>query len=249
MRKPEDIARQMAEARNKAGNKGKKPVLMADLQPASEPKKAPALPAITENDLNYAKSVHSEYENKGKKIDFDSLCQLIREIRHDLNKYQTDFNAGMLSMDLNFWNLLCSDDIEFTAVTIDTNKGQIRIPASSKVFEDIFKKPIETLKSKRPEVTEAATKEFTYFYEYILFMKVWNFFKNTDLGPQQQRIAAGMILQHFSLFDLTAEAQWRPDASYSYYWQYLSDRIEKKVKRLNKRKGPGDNPHINAKSI
>lgn len=232
MRKPEDIARRMAEARNKAGNEGKKPVLMADLQPASEPKKAPALPAITENDLNYAKSVHSE----NQKIPFEPLCQLIREIRHDLNKYQTDFNAGMLSMDLNFWNLLCSDDIEFTAVTIESNKGQIRIPASSIIFQEYFLRQLARLKTLHTEVKEAEVKEFTYFYEYMIFMKVWRFFDNTSLIIQHKQIATGKVLQYFRLCNLPIEANWTPHHSYKYYWQEINDRIRKILDSLKLKK-------------
>lgn len=221
--KPEDIARRK---NKKDAESGKKPVLMADLQVNSEPQKAPALPAMTDDDLNFAKSVFNEYH----KIPFEPLCQLIREIRHDLRKYQTDFNAGMLSMDLNFWNLLCSDDIEFTAVTIESNKGQIRIPASSEIFKYYFLERLDMLKAfrtLRTNVNETMAKGFNYFYEYIIFMKVWRFvFPITDL-IQHKQIATGKILQYFQLCNLPVEANWIPHGSYEYYPQEINDRIRK----------------------
>lgn len=221
MRKPEDIARRK---NKKDAESGKKPVLMADLQVNSEPQKAPALPAMTDNDLNFAKSVFNEYQ----KIPFEPLCQLVREIRHDLRKYPEDFNAGMLSMDLNFWDKLCSDDIEFTAVTIESNKGEIRIPADSIIFQEYFLRQLERLKSLHTKINETEAKGFNYFYEYIIFMKVWRFiFPITDLHIQQKQIATGKILQYFHLCNLPVEANWMSDRSYEYYWQEINDRIRK----------------------
>jgi hypothetical protein len=201
MKRPKkDIYREIAEVRNKKDAESiKQPVKMAQLKGNSEPQKAPSLPEITENDLNFSKSLQSKY----KKIPFDPLCQLIRELRHDLKRYPEDFNAGMFSMDLNFWNKLCGLE------------------------------QLKSVKAKHNKIKESFTKEFSNYLDYILFMKTWRFFNNIDLGPDQKKIATGMIFQYFSLFGFTTQEKWRSDGSYQYYPQYLKDRVKSMLKSLS----------------
>lgn len=247
MKKPEAIAKEIAEAKNKsneeAGRGTKRPLASIkwtesiDQEEAIESGKhkysflidLQALPEITESDLIIAKSLISEYS----KIPFEPLCWLVRDLSYTLNKYREDFNADMLSLDENYWNKLCSDDIDYKAVTFDSNKGQISIPANSIIFQHYFLPIIEKLKALHTKTNTAQAKEMEAFLNYVTFMKTWRFFDSTDLGTQQKRISAGMIFQHFNLFELKSRQDWNPEGSYGYYRQYLNDRVKQMLKSIS----------------
>jgi hypothetical protein len=254
MKKPEIIAKEIAEARNKRDKEvgaSKRPVITANLYSKGVRRRLymfdlikrmtghskrsysyltalQSMPEISENDLNFVKSLQSEYS----KIPFEPLCWLVRDLRYTLNQHSENFNAGMLSMDENFWSKICSDDMNFKALTFESNNGQISITADSIIFQFYFLPIVEKLRKVRKNINDAQAKEMETSLNYVIFMKTWRFFYGTGLGPQQKRISTGMILQHFKLFGLTAQQDWQPVGSYITYKEYLNDRVKQMLKKV-----------------
>ena len=144
MKKPEVIAKEIAEARNKkdSGRESKR-LIMARLDEKNQREKdieagivsqyyflrdINTIPEISQNDSRFAEIVCNAYD----KLPFNELCWLIRDIRYGIQKYQTDFEAGMLAMDSSFWDMI---NANVKSISITSDKGTIEITSDHPIFD------------------------------------------------------------------------------------------------------------------
>jgi hypothetical protein len=228
--------------------KSKQPVIMAGLYEKTQREKdieagkvfkyyflsdIETLPEISQADCRFAETVCHEYS----RIPFDDLCWLIRDLRHGIQKYQADYKAGMLSMNSNFWDKLCSNGIEYKSISITSNKGTIEIPASHIVFEYYFAPQLKKMKLLQRDILETQAKGQKFNLVAMPFNKIWQFLNTTELGPVQKRVVTGMLLVYFNLHrgkSLMTETEFNGNpTSADTYKRYLSDTVKDWLKALD----------------
>lgn len=237
--------KEIAEKRNKRNSESKgtkQPVIMAGFHDKSEKEKnldagnpdkfyflsdISSLPEISLDDSHFGETVCNEYN----KIPFDDLCWLIRDIRDSVQKYKTDFEAGMSSMDANFWEKLCGKGIEFESISITSNKGTIELPASHIIFKHFFYPRFKKIKLLQRDFLESQSKGQKFYMVDLPFNKIWQFLSTTKLEerPFQKRVVTGMFLVYFNLNKgkpLMTEIEWNRNPTYAKnYKRYLSDTV------------------------
>jgi len=190
-----------------------------------------SLPEITQEDYIFATMLQTEYV----KLPFDDLCWLIRDLRDGIQKYQTDFDAGMLSMDANFWSKLCANGIEFKSISITSNIGTIELSASHPIFEHYFYPQFEKIRSLHRKISESQSKGLKYYLVDLPFNKICRFLNTTQLGEFQIRVITGMFLVYFKLSKtkpLMTVSELADSPKYpGNYKRYLSDTVKDWIKR------------------
>ena len=190
-----------------------------------------SLPEITQEDYIFATMLQTEYV----KLPFDNLCWLIRDLRDGIQKYQTDFDAGMLSMDANFWNKLCANGIEFKSISITSNIGTIELSASHPIFEHYFYPQFKKIRLLHREISESQSKVLKYYLVDLPFNKICRFLKTTQLGEFQIRVVTGMFLVYLKLQKtkpVMTEIEWDNEPTYAdNYKRYLSETVKDWIKR------------------
>jgi hypothetical protein len=243
-----DLGESIAEARNsKKGNRKGEPIAIAKIHERSEREmcietgksdkyfflnEKNILPEIDPNDLRFAETVFAEYS----KIPFDDLCWLIRDLRYVIQKYQEDYDVGMLSMNENFWEKLCGKEIEFKSISITSNKGTIDVMANHPLFEHYFSPQLKKIRLLHREILESQSKEVKFYMVDLPFSKIWIFLNTTDLGEFQKRVVAGMFLVYFKLYKVKSimkEIEWKENPTYATtYKHYLSDIVKTWLKEI-----------------
>lgn len=132
------------------------------------------------------------------KISLDELCQVIRSARYEMTEIQEGYKAHTIKI---------NEYLKEKHQGIEHIRGIKSIP-------DKVKKNVK--------------KEMNERLNYIVFMKIWRFFNNSELLNDHKKIATGKTLKYFGLFDLDKPL---PE-SYNNEDQYLKDRIKKLVNRL-----------------
>jgi hypothetical protein len=184
------------------------------------------LPEISLNDSSFAEKVFNEYD----KLPFDDLCWLIRDIRYGIQRYKADYEAGMLSMNSNFWEKLCANGLEFKSISITSNKGTIELTAGHPIFEHYFYPQFKKIKLLQRDILESQSKGQKFYMVNLPFNNIWRFLNTTQLGEFQKRVITGMFLVYFNLYKdkpLMTEKEWNKDPTYAAtYKHYLSDTVK-----------------------
>ncbi len=215
------------------------PIIMINLYPADSDereiinkyyflKDINSLATIIPDDDDFASEMNMKYD-----VPIDDLRWLIRDIRDGIQKNQYDFNAGMLSRDKHFWDMLCSPGIEFKKISITSNMGVIDIEASHPFWEVYFYPQILKIESLRSKILDSQTKDIKFYQIDIPLNKIWKFFNRTSLGEFQKRVAIGMFLVHFKLYKgkpYLTESEWNDQTEAQDYDHYLSDIVKARLK-------------------
>ena len=198
-----------------------------------------SLPPITPEDHNFALRIKKEYNKKKYNLSFNELCWLIRDVRDTLQEGFSELKEDSRLRDT--YEKLFASDVEIKGISINTNKGDIKISSTESLF-NYFLIQIKKIHSEFDKTLNSEDDFLNRMGKQSAFLKTVVYCDETSLGPFQKKVVIGMFLVHFRLYKgkpLLTEPGFKTKQSegellgYPSYKHYLVEIVENRLKKYS----------------
>jgi len=165
------------------------------------------LPVITPQDQEFAEQVANDFN-----LPIEEIEWLVRYVRHEI---LDDFSEYMKDSRLKeTYQKLFSPDTEITGISINTNKGDLKIEVKSALYDLYFKTLMHRIKLNFKETLSSELEYLHALNERALFGMIIMYFNGTSLNDFNKNIVIGKFLIYFNLFEekpIKTEIEWNDD--------------------------------------